>query len=182
MRSRLFFHDLMSVRYKDFGDVRTAGNLGDMGSDGHSFYNGKLYACYAPQVFNKDKLKEKFDGDLAKAKAKRDGQFEIFVFVHNERSGMHPQVSSMVAQATVSHKPIKFENFGFRRFRDEFMRLDRSEVEDRSCSSACRRTRLPVGTRGLPLRMYRSPRWLCGWRSCGMRTGRWPTGWPSWNI
>jgi hypothetical protein len=79
-----FFHDLMSVRYKDFGDVRTAGNLGDMGSGGHSFYNGKLYACYAPQVFNKDKLKEKFDGDLAKAKAKRDGQFEIFVFVHNE--------------------------------------------------------------------------------------------------
>jgi hypothetical protein len=101
-----------------------------MGSDGHSFYNGKLYACYAPQVFNKDKLKEKFDGDLAKAKAKRDGQFEIFVFVHNERRGMHPQVSSMVAQAAVSHKPIKFENFGFRRFRDEFMRLDRSEVED----------------------------------------------------
>jgi hypothetical protein len=125
-----FFQDLMVARYDDFVDVRTAGNLGDMGSDGFSLYCGKLYACYGPQVFDESNVKKKFEGDLEKAKIKRKGQFDKFVFVHNDLRGVHPKVSALVALAAKQNAAIKFEIFGFRKFRDEVMKLDRSQVED----------------------------------------------------
>ncbi|WP_369794652.1 ABC-three component system protein [Kutzneria sp. 744] len=126
-----FFHDLMSVRYPDFVDVRTAGNLGDMGSDGLSLHSGKLYACYGPHAFNEKSLNDKFKGDLEKAKVKRKGQFHTFVFVHNDRrGGLHPAVAGLIATAAQANREIKFDNFGFRRFREEFMRLEADQVED----------------------------------------------------
>jgi hypothetical protein len=125
-----FFHDLMSVRYGDFVDVRTSGNIGDLGSDGLSLHSRKLYACYGPQVFNESNLKTKLEGDLRKAKAKREGQFDTFVFVHNDRRGVHPKVSVILTGAAKENPQIKFENFGFRRFRDELMKLEGGQVED----------------------------------------------------
>jgi hypothetical protein len=125
-----FFHDLMSVRYTDFLDIRASGNIGDIGSDGLSLHSGKLYACYGPQVFDKSNLKQKFKGDLKKALTKREGQFGTFVFVHNDIRGLHPEISMLIADAVETHPAIKFDHFGFRRFRDEFMRLERDQVED----------------------------------------------------
>lgn len=125
-----FFQDLMVARYDDFVDVRTAGRLGDMGSDGLSLYSGKLYACYGPQVYSEDKLTKKFWGDLEKAKAKRSGQFETFVFVHNDRRGAHPKLAALLATAAANNSGLKFNNFGFRKIRDEVMRLDRPQAED----------------------------------------------------
>jgi len=125
-----FFHELMCLRYVDFVNVRTAGSLGDLGSDGLRLHDRKLYACYGPQVFDADKVIDKFNSDVAKAVTKRKGQFETFVFVHNDLRGIHPVLSQQIAEIAVRHAELKFETFGFTRFRDELVQLTRPQVED----------------------------------------------------
>ncbi|WP_156934774.1 ABC-three component system protein [Pseudonocardia spinosispora] len=125
-----FFQDLMCLRYKDFADVRTAGSLGDLSSDGLSLVNRKLYACYGPEVFSAYKVIKKLKDDLAGALSKRAKEFDVFVFVHSELRGMHPIVTSELSAARSRHPHLAFENFGMRRFRDEACQLRRDQVED----------------------------------------------------
>lgn len=125
-----FFHRLMSARYPDFLDVRTAGNLGDMSADGLTLHSRRLYACYAPQTVKTAKIREKFDGDLTGALAKRSGQFDTFVFVHNDRRGVHPEVASLLSQAAASVPGLRFEQMGSRHLWRECMRLDQMAAED----------------------------------------------------
>src|SRR6266498_5612938 len=109
-----FFHSLMSARYPDFLDVRTAGRLGDQGADGLLLHQNRLYACYAPQTFDAGAVAQKFASDLTKACAKRKGEFGTFVFVHNDRRGMHPQLASLLVEANAQHADLKFEQMGLR--------------------------------------------------------------------
>lgn len=76
-----FFHNLMCHRYSGYIDVRTAGSLGDLGSDGFLLHAGKLYACYAPETFDRSGMKSKYNSDRELAIRKREGQFDTFVFV-----------------------------------------------------------------------------------------------------
>jgi len=125
-----FFHKLMCARHPDFLDVRTHGRLGDMGSDGLSLHSRKLYACYAPQTPDASKVQAKFASDLAKAVTKREGEFDTFVFVHNDRRGVHPEVAGALAKAAVEHRSLRFEQMGSRRLWQECLGLDRLVVED----------------------------------------------------
>lgn len=125
-----FFQSLMCLRDPSFIDVRTAGQLGDQGSDGLMLHEGKLYACYAPEVFDAPKTIAKFESDFGKAIEKRAGQFKTFVFVHNDLRGVHPVVSTCLASHSGLYGDIKFEQFGYRHFRDEACRLELDQVED----------------------------------------------------
>ncbi|MFD7500587.1 ABC-three component system protein [Streptomyces sp. NPDC059850] len=125
-----FFHDLMCARYRDFLDVRTHGNLGDQGADGLRLHGRKLYASFAPQAFNAADVKAKFNSDLKKAKEKRSGQFDVFVFVHNDRKGMHPEITTLLADAKSANPALAFEQMGIRHLWQEFMRLDLESAED----------------------------------------------------
>lgn len=125
-----FFHNLMSTRYFGFVDVRTAGRLGDIGSDGLLLHDRKLYACYGPQVFDSDRVATKLDADLTKALEKRAGQFDAFVFVHNDLRGVHPLLSTQMSTVSATIAPIRFELFGSAKFRDELVQLSRQQVED----------------------------------------------------
>src|SRR5690606_63084 len=107
-----FFHRLMCSRYPDFLDVRTAGRHGDMSADGLGLRSRKLYACYAPQTVDPYEIRRKFDKDLSGALAKRSGEFDTFVFVHNDHRGVHPKVSSLLASAAANHPDLKFEQMG----------------------------------------------------------------------
>jgi hypothetical protein len=68
-----FFHDLMSFRYEDFGDVRTAGRRQPR-RHGKATGTRSTTESSTPATYLKysirGKLKEKFDCDLAKDKAK----------------------------------------------------------------------------------------------------------------
>ncbi|WP_203338770.1 ABC-three component system protein [Nocardioides limicola] len=124
-----FFHDLMTCSDPAFVDVRTHGNLGDLASDGLSLHERRLYACYAPETPDASKTVSKFNGDLAGALAKRSGQFDSFVFVHNDTRGTHPEVSAALAGAHDAHGSVRFEVMGFRHLRDVMGRLSRDQVE-----------------------------------------------------
>lgn len=125
-----FFHRLMCSRYPDFLDVRTAGSKGDMSADGLTLHSRKLYACYAPQTVKVSKIHAKFTSDLAGAMAKRRDQFDTFVFVHNDRRGVHPEVSGMLSTAAASTPTLRFEQMGSRRLWQECMQLDQMAAED----------------------------------------------------
>ncbi|CAM5230998.1 ABC-three component system protein [Streptomyces tanashiensis] len=125
-----FFHRLMCARHPDFLDVRTHGNLGDQGADGLALHARKLYACYAPQTVDVSEVKRKLTSDLAKAMDKRSGEFNTFVFVHNDRRGMHPQVATLLADADAAHPGLLFEQMGTRRLWHECMRLEQELAED----------------------------------------------------
>ncbi|WP_308457860.1 ABC-three component system protein [Streptomyces sp. SM12] len=125
-----FFHRLMSSRYADFLDVRTHGNLGDEGADGLSLRGRKLYACYAPQKLVPAQVRRKLDSDLEKAVSKRRGQFDTFVFVHNDPHGMHPKVGSLLSEAASAHPNLAFEQMGVRKLWHVCMGLDLETVED----------------------------------------------------
>ncbi|SEE70655.1 ABC-three component system protein [Ruania alba] len=124
-----FFQDLMTCSDPSFVDVRTHGNLGDLSSDGLSLHDRRLYACYAPETPDASKTVSKFNGDLAGALTKRAGQFDTFVFVHNDTRGTHPEVSAALAGARDAHDGIHFEVMGARRLRDIIGRLSRDQVE-----------------------------------------------------
>jgi hypothetical protein len=125
-----FFHKVMCACHPDFLDVRTAGQLGDQGADGLSLHQRKLYACYAPETVEVTKVEAKLSSDLRKAVEKRAGQFGTFVFVHNDRRGIHPQVATLLSEAVTAHPELKFEQMGARRLWHEFMSLDQAAAED----------------------------------------------------
>lgn len=125
-----FFHELMCVKYSDFVNIRTAGSLGDLSSDGLRLCDRQLYACYGPRVFDADKVIKKFNSDLGNAVLQRKGQFETFVFVHNDLRGVHPTLSVEISAAREKYVWLKFELFGYTKFRDELVQLSRPQVED----------------------------------------------------
>ena len=125
-----FFHRLMTARYPDFVPVRTHGNLGDLSADGLRLHDGRLYACYAPRVFDANKIREKFSGDLSGAISKRSGDFRSFVFVYNDTRGLHPEVSRLLAQAKIKYPQLGFETMAPPSLLREIFHLDRQEIED----------------------------------------------------
>jgi hypothetical protein len=123
-----FFQNLMCARYIDFIDVRTHGKLGDIGADGLSLHDGKLYACYAPEVPDAAAVRAKFNDDLTKAVAKRGDHFDTFVFVHNDLRGVHPELSILLGQARQEHPTLRFEQRGPQHLHRELCRLERDEI------------------------------------------------------
>src|SRR4051812_2255356 len=89
-----FFHSIMRAVTTDYVPVRAYGDLGDMGADALAIYGDKLYACYGPRVPDIGRLKSKFKSDLKSALAQRSGEFSTFVFVHNDRLGLHPELAT----------------------------------------------------------------------------------------
>jgi hypothetical protein len=101
-----------------------------MSADGLWLRDRKLYACYAPEVFDAGYVKRKFNKDLANAKKKRSDEFGTFVYVHNDTRGIHPEISRLIAQAQDDEPAIKFEQFGPRHLLRELLQLPKNEIED----------------------------------------------------
>lgn len=125
-----FFHRMMSACHPDYINIRTHGNIGDRSADGMGLYDRKLYASYAPAVYDVNEIKRKFISDVKGALEKRDGEFDIFVFVHNDARGAHPDIPTLLADASREHSPIKFEHMGRLHLWNECLKLELGQVED----------------------------------------------------
>ncbi|MET8626340.1 ABC-three component system protein [Kitasatospora sp. NPDC004669] len=125
-----FFHKVMLARHPDFLDVRTHGKLGDQGADGLMLHSDSLFACYGPHSVSAKDVKDKFTSDLASACRQRPGQFRTFVFVHNDRRGIHPEVATLIVQAKQANPDLRFAQMGSRSLWQELMQLDVALAED----------------------------------------------------
>ena len=125
-----YFQKLMQYRYPTFLPVVPYGSLGDQGSDGLCTLGDKLYACYGPESPDDYETGRKFKSDLASAVKNRPGQFSTFVFVHNDRRGMHPRVATEIINSAQAHPSLTFEQIGKVAIWREVMRLSIEEAED----------------------------------------------------
>lgn len=125
-----FFQNLMQLRRRDFIPVRTAGRLGDQGSDGllMDAEARRCYACYGPWA-NSPGWAAKFNADLESALRQRAGSFDTFVFVYNDIAGVHPTLSAAVVDARQAHPDLAIELMGFIAIMDEMLQLTRGQVE-----------------------------------------------------
>ncbi|MQY18072.1 ABC-three component system protein [Nocardia macrotermitis] len=124
------FHQLMELRHGDYMQVRTHGQLGDLGADGLRTGVRRLYACYAPETFDIGKVRAKFHSDVSSAIMHRPEQFDTFVFVHNDRrGGIHPVVSSLLVNAHTDFPDITFQQMGPNKLWIEAAYLDRVQME-----------------------------------------------------
>ena len=124
------FHRMMELCDGNYAPIRTSGNLGDQGADGLGLAGRELYACYGPDVANPSKIKSKFRKDLNSALRQRPGQFDTFVFVHNDLRGIHPIVGTLLGEAGQAHPNIGFQQMGARKMWHKAMRLDLVAMED----------------------------------------------------
>lgn len=123
------FHRLMELSDDGYVPVATHGNLGDLAADGLGLAGRRLYACYAPETVDAARVRSKFRRDLAGALAKRSGQFDTFVFVHNMKRGVEPVISGLLAEAQREHVGIDFEQLGPSKLWHRAMYLDVLRLE-----------------------------------------------------
>lgn len=123
-----FFHRLMEVADPGFFPVGTS--RGDQGADGLAVSGRKLYACYGPQVLRPWDARKKIREDFGKALANRAGDFDTFVFAHNELRGLPPEVSRVLSDLAREYPQLVFENCGVSRMSQMLRRLDAVDVED----------------------------------------------------
>lgn len=123
-----FFHRLMEAVDPGFFPVGTS--QGDQGADGLAVSGRKLYACYGPQVLRPRDARAKLRGDFGKALANRAGDFDTFVFAHNELRGLPPEVTKVLSELAEEYPGLAFENCGLSRMAQMLRRLDAVDVED----------------------------------------------------
>jgi len=123
-------HRLMELCHSGYIPIRTHGNIGDLGGDGLCTCHRRLYACYGPETFEVAKTRDKFLGDLDSALTQRPGQFDTFVFVHNDQRGVHPVVASLIADTQPAYAGIvALQQMGPRKLWNEALPLDLPKME-----------------------------------------------------
>ncbi|WP_433335010.1 ABC-three component system protein [Spirillospora sp. CA-294931] len=123
-------HRLMELCHPGYLPIRTYGNIGDLGGDGLCACHRRLYACYAPETFEVSKVRAKFLSDLNSALTQRPGQFETFIFVHNDQRGVHPVVAGLIAETQPDYaEVVALQQMGPRKLWIEALPLDLLETE-----------------------------------------------------
>ena len=110
----------MEKRYPaDFVRVRPWGKLGDQKNDGYLRSRRMLFQCYAPNemaaVTCLSKIEEDFTGALPHWKQ----FFDTWVFAHNSKEGLGPEVTKKLLALQSAHAEITVTQWGFEELRVE---------------------------------------------------------------
>lgn len=119
-----FFSTIMEKRYPaDFVRVRPWGSVGDRKNDGYLTSRRMIFQCYAPNDLPAAACIAKIDDDFAGALPYWRQHFDTWVFVHNSRSGLGPDVAGKLLTLSQIHAPLKATQWGFEELRQEAMGL-----------------------------------------------------------
>lgn len=123
------FSSVMEKRYPaDFFRVRPWGNVGDRKNDGYLRTRRFLFQSYAPNEMDAAKcvakIKEDFDGALPYWQA----HFDTWIFVHNSREGLGPDVTKVLLDLGAAHAPLVVTHWGYEELRQEAMALGDAEL------------------------------------------------------
>jgi hypothetical protein len=124
-----FFSEIMEKRYpRDFQRVRPWGNVGDEKNDGYLKSQRTLFAVYAPNEMKAadtiTKVEEDFQGALLHWK----DYFDTWVFVHNSRDGLGPEVLKKLLNLEAANPNIKVMHWGFEELRQEVFKLSDIDI------------------------------------------------------
>jgi ABC-3C protein len=124
-----FFSDIMEKRYpSDFVRVRPWGKVGDKKNDGYLKSKRMLFQCYAPNGWPSAATEAKIAADLAGALPHWKEWFGTWVFVHNSREGLGPDVLALLLQLGTQHQPLLVTQWGFEELRQEALQLAEPEL------------------------------------------------------
>ncbi len=124
-----FFCDVMEFRYSnDFIRVRPWGKAGDQKNDGYLRSQRKLFQVYGPNELKVKDTIDKIDADFKGALPYWQEYFSSWVFVHNAKEGLPPQVCSKLLELSKNNSDIKIETFGYPEFREELFKLSENDI------------------------------------------------------
>lgn len=124
-----FFSSIMEKRYpSDFVRVRPWGKLGDRKNDGYLRSRRLLFQCYAPNELDSARCIAKIEEDFKGGLPYWQTYFGTWVFVHNSRAGLGPEVVQKLLELGKQHGPLVITHWGFEELRQEAMGLPEPEL------------------------------------------------------
>jgi hypothetical protein len=141
-----FFSTIMEKRYPgDFIRVRPTGSVGDRKNDGILPSKRMLFQCYAPNELKTAACIAKIDEDFHGALIHWRKHFDTWVFVHNDRSGLGPDVTAKLLTLSASHKGPRAIAWGFEELRQEVSALDEPALVSLFGAAPSRRAMMDLG-------------------------------------
>lgn len=124
-----FFSSIMEKRCPaDFIRVRPWGNVGDRKNDGYVRSRRILFQSYAPNELVAATCIAKINEDFAGALPHWSAHFDTWVFVHNSRQGLGPDVTKVLLDLGTANAPLVVTQWGFEELRQEAMALGEYEL------------------------------------------------------
>lgn len=124
-----FFSSIMEKRYPgDFIRVRPWGKIGDRKNDGYLKSKRTLFQSYAPNEMAAAVCISKIDEDFNGALPHWKQYFDIWIFVHNSRQGLGPEVTEKLLALAIKHAPLTVTPWGFEELRQVAMKLPESDL------------------------------------------------------
>ncbi|MFV8751795.1 ABC-three component system protein [Nannocystaceae bacterium ST9] len=141
-----FFSEIMEKRYpNDFQRVRPWGAIGDRKNDGYWRSQHTLFQCYAPNELSAKECIAKIDEDFEGALPYWKEHFGTWVFVHNSRIGLGPEVLARLRELERDHDGIIVRQWGFEELRQRLFELDEAELAAILGPAPTRRVMLELG-------------------------------------
>jgi len=124
-----FFSTIMEKAHpSDFQRIRPWGNQGDQKNDGYLKTTRTLFQVYAPNEMKGSEAISKIDEDFNGALPHWEKYFDKWVFVHNSRMGLGPEVEKKLLELESSNKQIKIENWGFEELRQILFSVEDADI------------------------------------------------------
>lgn len=126
-----WFAGLMERRYPgDFLRVRPWGKIGDRKNDGYLASQRTLFQVYAPREMSAAEAVRKIDEDFNGALPHWEKYFDKWIFVHNDRDGLGPDVAKKLISLDTAHAKIKVGEWGFSSLEAEVLELPPHDLLD----------------------------------------------------
>ena len=124
-----WFAEIMELRYPgDFKRVRPWGNSGDRKNDGYLRSKRTMFQVYAPNELAERDTLGKIDEDYAGAVPHWMQYFDIWVFVHNSRDGLSPQVTQKLSDLN-AQGPFAVDDWGFPELHREVFQMSETSLQ-----------------------------------------------------
>ena len=123
------FSTLLEKRYPgDFVRVRPWGNVGDKKNDGHLPSARTIFQCYAPNELTAADAIKKINADFMGALAHWPDDFDRWIFVHNSKAGLGPDVLKALLDLQTDHPGKLVQSWGYEELLREVLFLEEGQL------------------------------------------------------
>lgn len=124
-----WFAEIMELRYpNDFVRVRPWGRSGDRKNDGYLRSKRIMFQVYAPNELKDRETIRKIDEDYSGAVKYWEQYFDTWVFVHNSRKGLSPEVNKKLLELNAKGT-FKVIEWGYAKLHYEVFELSQSDLQ-----------------------------------------------------
>ncbi|NOU33301.1 MAG: hypothetical protein HOO96_35845 [Polyangiaceae bacterium] len=121
------------------------GKDGDRKNDGLLRTRRMLFQCYAPNELKAAAAVAKIKDDFAGALTHWRAHFDTWVFVHNSRQGLGPQIVTALRDLGQKHAPLTVEDWGYEELRQQTFALSEADLSSLFGPAPTRRKMISLG-------------------------------------